>query len=271
MPYAQRIYPASGASVMLPLTPANNYEPTLLFCGGSDVDLRNATDGGAKFNVTSFPADNTCVRITPEGDAVYQDDDNLPEGRSMGNLIYLPDGKLWLGNGVGMGTAGYGDEGWSVGQSYGQDPVYMPAVYDPNAPKGSRFDRTGLSASDHERMYHSTAVLLADGSLLVSGSNPNKDVTTAQWPTSYVVERWYPTWYNQQRPNATSAWPTTLTYVSCRFCCTDRPIRTCLPRQIAELTYRAVTLGTSRTPAPPRPTPATPRSSSSVPVSQLTA
>jgi virulence-associated protein VagC len=37
-------------------------------------------------------------------------------------------------------------------------------------------------------MYHSTAILLADGSVLVSGSNPNKDVTTVQWGTSYVVQ-----------------------------------------------------------------------------------
>lgn len=99
MPYAQRVYPASGASVMLPLVPANNYQPTILFCGGSDADLSKSSDGGAGFNVTAVPADNTCVRITPEGDAKYYDDDNLPEGRSMGNLIYLPDGKLWLGNG----------------------------------------------------------------------------------------------------------------------------------------------------------------------------
>jgi hypothetical protein len=48
----------------------------------------------------------------------------------MGNFIYLPDGTMWLGNGVAMGTAGYGDEKWSIGQSYGQDPIYMPAVYE---------------------------------------------------------------------------------------------------------------------------------------------
>lgn len=99
MPYAQRVYPASGASVMLPLTPANNYQPTILFCGGSDADLSKSTDVGAGFNITAVPADNTCVRIAPEGDAKYYDDDNLPEGRTMGNLIYLPDGKMWLGNG----------------------------------------------------------------------------------------------------------------------------------------------------------------------------
>ncbi|KAF8123927.1 hypothetical protein EV363DRAFT_1546046 [Boletus edulis] len=31
------IYPVSGAVAMLPFTPATNYTPTLLFCGGSDM------------------------------------------------------------------------------------------------------------------------------------------------------------------------------------------------------------------------------------------
>ena len=29
-----------------------------------------------------------------------------------------------------MGTAGYGDEKWSFGQSYAQEPVYTPAIYE---------------------------------------------------------------------------------------------------------------------------------------------
>lgn len=72
--------------------------------------------------------------------------------------------------GVNMGTAGYGDEHWSVGMSYGQAPVYTPATYDPNAAAGSRWNFS-YAASTHERMYHSTVVLLLDGSLLISGSN----------------------------------------------------------------------------------------------------
>ena len=32
-----RVYPASGAVAMLPLTPVNDYTPTLLFCGSSDM------------------------------------------------------------------------------------------------------------------------------------------------------------------------------------------------------------------------------------------
>jgi len=130
MPYAQRVYPASAAAVMLPLTPANGYTETILFCGGSAVNLAKSTDAGAMFNVTAVAADASCVRINPDdANPTYSDDDSLPEGRSMGQLIYLPDGTLWLGNGVEMGTAGYGDDKYSIGQSYGQAPVYMPAIY----------------------------------------------------------------------------------------------------------------------------------------------
>jgi hypothetical protein len=61
-------------------------------------------------------------------------------------------------------------------------------------------------------MYHSTALLLADGSLIVSGSNPNKDVTSVKWGTSYVVERWYPKWYNEPRPTVVGSFPKSLSY-----------------------------------------------------------
>ena len=34
---AVRVYPASGGTAMLPLTPDNNYTATILFCGGSNI------------------------------------------------------------------------------------------------------------------------------------------------------------------------------------------------------------------------------------------
>lgn len=213
MPYAVRVYPASAATALLPLTPANNYSATVLFCGGSAANFNLSSDGGAQFNVTTVPADNTCVRISPEDkNPTYEDDDYMLEGRSMGQFIFMPDGKMWMGNGVAMGTAGYGDERYSIGQSYGQEPLYQPAIYDPNAPAGSRWSREGLGISTQERMYHSTAILLADSSVLISGSNPNKDVTSEQWPTSYSVEQWYPLWYSEERPMPSSPWPSSLSY-----------------------------------------------------------
>lgn len=34
---AVRTYPASAGTAMLPLTPANNWTATILFCGGNDL------------------------------------------------------------------------------------------------------------------------------------------------------------------------------------------------------------------------------------------
>jgi hypothetical protein len=211
MPYATRVYPASAATAMLPLTPANNYNPTILFCGGSNPP-QWGNDGTAGYNVTAVPADNTCVRISPDDpNPTYEDDDYMFEGRSMGQFVYLPDGTLWMANGVSMGTAGYGNDKYSVGQSYGQNPVYMPAIYNSSAPLGGRWNRTGLSASPNERMYHSTAILLPDSSILISGSNPNADFTNEQWRSRTDVEKWFPWYYNEQRPVLDSP-PTTLSY-----------------------------------------------------------
>jgi hypothetical protein len=134
----------------------------------------------------------------------------------MGQFVMLPDGTMWMGNGVAMGTAGYGDDHYSVGQSYGQDPLYMPAIYNFSAPAGSRWNRTGLTASKNERMYHSTAILLPDSSILISGSNPNKDFTNTQWRTRTDVERWFPWYYNLPRPDFGSA-PDSLAYGGASF------------------------------------------------------
>jgi hypothetical protein len=97
-----------------------------------------------------------------------------------------------------------------------------PALYDPSAPEGGRWSRDGLLASTIPRMYHSSATLLPDGqyssvhispfqlliatptgSILVSRSNPNSDYNVGPditYPTEYRVERFYPSYYNQQRP-----------------------------------------------------------------------
>ncbi|KAI9567891.1 TPR-like protein [Boletus coccyginus] len=68
-------------------------------------------------------------------------------------------------------------------------PVGTPAIYNPNVPKGSRWSNAGLGSSSIARMYHSTAILLPDASVLIAGSNPNLDVElTAPYPTTYTAE-----------------------------------------------------------------------------------
>lgn len=221
-----RVYPASGATAMLPLTPTNNYTPTIIFCGGSDMPEYNYGDYRFPYADTwNIPASQDCQRITPEpkdGSApVYEQDDNMLEGRTMGQFIILPDGKLLVVNGALNGTAGYSSNGTLVtpleqmpfGESLASGPVGTPAIYDPTAPRGSRWSNKGFNSSPIPRLYHSSAILLPDASVLIAGSNPNVDVnTSAFFPTTYKAEIFYPPYFSAMTRPAPMGMPKTLTY-----------------------------------------------------------
>lgn len=81
----------------------------------------------------------------------------------MGNLILLPNGEILCLNGAKTGTAGYGNTTYTVAQSYADQPITAPAIYNPAAPAGQRWTRNGLSPSTVPRMYHSSATLMPDG------------------------------------------------------------------------------------------------------------
>lgn len=238
-----RVYPASGAVAMLPLTPANSYTPTILFCGGASQPADMWGDYQAPlFNPLTAIASTDCSSITPENAdgtvntaAKYDQEEQLPEGRTMGQFIHLPTGQMLILNGAEKGVAGYGNvsaqsiayatqsdnyytwanvfyysDGTNVTtEGMSQDPTYTPVLYDPELPLGSRLTRDGFGSSTIARLYHSSALLLPDGSVLVGGSNPHMDVTLNMPPsvngiqafnTTYELEKWYPDYYFKERP-----------------------------------------------------------------------
>ena len=221
-----RVYPASGAVAMLPLTPANNYTPTIIFCGGSNMpDEAWGNYSYPWINTWDYPASNDCQRITPEpqdgSTPVYVQDDDMLEGRTMGQFIILPTGQLFVVNGGLNGTAGYAQNTLLVpslglmpfGESLASGPVLTPALYDPNAAPGSRWSRAGFNSSTIPRLYHSSAILLPDASVLIAGSNPNIDVNTSTvFPTTYKAEIFYPPYFSASARPAPTGMPTTLTY-----------------------------------------------------------
>ncbi|KAJ2926787.1 hypothetical protein H1R20_g10295, partial [Candolleomyces eurysporus] len=215
IPDAVRVYPASAGTLMLPLTPANNYTATVLFCGGANVTTE--TWWAQDFIPLQQAPSTSCVKITPDVSQSYTHDDPLPEARSMLNLIQLPDGTVLGLNGAATGTAGYGNTTWAVGQSFADNALLTPILYDPKAPAGSRWSRNGFSASNIPRMYHSSAILLPDGSVMVSGSNPNADYTTGvKFSTEYRTELFYPSYFSKRRPEP-KALPVKLTYGGAAF------------------------------------------------------
>lgn len=211
---------------MLPLTPRNGYNPTLLFCGGQVIaDNGWGTYGYPNIDTWNVAASPDCHRITPEptdgSSPNYVQDDNLPVGRTMGQFIGLPDGTLLLLNGAQYGTAGYANQTGTTltlgqmpyGPSLAAGPVLQPVIYNPNAPAGSRWSSAGLGNSTVPRLYHSTALLLPDGSVMVAGSNPNADVnTTTTYPTTYTAEYFYPPYFSAKTRPAPQKVPTTLSY-----------------------------------------------------------
>lgn len=231
-----RVYPASGATAMLPLTPQNKYTPTILFCGGSVMsDQMWGNYSGPGGDILGVTASADCSSITPEDNqgnqtpnVQYVQEETLPEGRSMGQFIHLPDGTMVIVNGANKGTAGYTNATFNQIQYNGQtvsteglsqDPTYVPVLYDPSKPKGKRLSQAGFKASTIARLYHSSAVLLSDGSVMVAGSNPHQDVsldmptgTTPQaFNTTYEIEKWYPSYYDSPRPYPQGV-PTSILY-----------------------------------------------------------
>lgn len=220
-----RVYPSSGGVAMLPLTPANNYTPTILFCGGTYMeDFAWGNYSWPFVNTWEIAASKDCQRITPEptdgSSPEYIQDDDLITGRTMGQFIILPDGNLFYVNGGANGTAGYATQTlvtltygeMPFGMSLAADPVLTPAIYSPNKPAGSRWSNEGLGASTIPRLYHSSAILLPDASVMIAGSNPNVDYNgSATYSTEYRAEKFYPWYWSETRP-VPQGMPTTLGY-----------------------------------------------------------
>ena len=149
MPGDYRTYPNTGGSVLLPLTSKNNWAPDVMICGG-----------GPYQDITS-PTDASCGRIQPLSANPKWEMDSMNEGRGMVEGTLLPDGTvIWL-NGCNQGAQGFG---------LGLKPTKTVLIYDPAKPLGQRWYKGPTSPL--ERLYHSVAVLLLDGTLMIAGSNP---------------------------------------------------------------------------------------------------
>ncbi|KAF8942513.1 hypothetical protein BGZ47_006401 [Haplosporangium gracile] len=172
IPGPPRNYPLTGGSVILPLTPENNFEPEILVCGG-------ATEFSTKAKGVS-----SCGRIAPLSKNPTWEMEDMPFGRMMPDMAHLADGSIVIVNGADTGTAGF---------DRASDPVLHPVQYLPNERKGRRF--RVWNPSMIARMYHSVAFMLPDSSLLVAGSNPNGrpvEYGEGNFPTEFRVERFSP-------------------------------------------------------------------------------
>ncbi|KAH6823557.1 glyoxal oxidase-related protein [Perilla frutescens var. hirtella] len=187
-----RNYPSSGSAVLLPLKNSSGAE--VLVCGGAPKGSYVSANKG-KF----LEALDTCGRIRTQDQNPQWVMETMPGPRVMGDMVLLPNGDVLIINGAGSGTAG-----WELGR----DPVLSPVIYRPDNPIGSRFEVQ--SSSSTPRLYHSTAILLRDGRVLVGGSNPHTyyNFTGVDFPTDLTLEAFSPSYlnstYTSMRPKITS-------------------------------------------------------------------
>ncbi|KAF9208117.1 hypothetical protein BGZ49_009741 [Haplosporangium sp. Z 27] len=172
IPGPPRNYPLTGGSVLLPLTPENNFQPEILVCGGA-TGFSTQAKGVA-----------SCGRIAPLSKDPKWEMEDMPFGRMMPDMAHMADGTIVIMNGANKGTAGF---------DRASEPVLIPVQYLPNEKPGKRFKV--LNPSVIARMYHSVAFMLPDSTMLVAGSNPNgRPVGYGQgpFPTEFRVEKFSP-------------------------------------------------------------------------------
>ncbi|RDX79978.1 Aldehyde oxidase GLOX1, partial [Mucuna pruriens] len=191
-----RCYPSTGSAVLLPLR--NLREPKVqaevLICGGAPRGAFPETLSGRFVGALK-----TCARIKITDPNPRWVMETMPGARVMSDMVLLPNGDVLIINGAAVGTAG-----WELGR----DPVLNPFLYKPNNRIGSRFELQ--NPSNIPRMYHSAAVLLRDGRVLVAGSNPHTyyNFSDVLFPTELRLEAFSPSYlepgFSNVRPRIVS-------------------------------------------------------------------
>jgi hypothetical protein len=194
IPGEPRNYPSAGSSVLLPWAAEGGFSGAeVVVCGGAQY--------GAYLSNNMADASGTCGRISPLADGADWAMEDLPQKRTMGDMVLLPTRDVLIINGAANGAQGWGAA---------SNPVQAPNLYKPSAAAGARFST--LAGTDIPRVYHSTANLLQDGSVLLAGSNTHQFYTlTGYLPTELRVEKFFPPYFGAN-PSGFSSVPASLAY-----------------------------------------------------------
>ncbi|HTF26004.1 MAG TPA: fibronectin type III domain-containing protein [Candidatus Limnocylindria bacterium] len=131
-----------GSSVLLPLTPANGYNPKVLILGG-------ASPSTATTELIDLSA------ASPK----WVNGPSMVQPRIEMNATILPNGKILTSGGSQI------DED-------GTTASLKAELYDPTAGATGAF--TSAGSNTYPRLYHSNTILLPDATVLMAGSNPRQ-------------------------------------------------------------------------------------------------
>ena len=173
-PMGGRTYPLEGTAVLLPQYAPYTDPLGVLICGGSTTGDSMAIDN--------------CVSTYPDSANPKWVLERMPSQRVMSCMAPLPDGTYLILNGAHHGVAGFG---------LATNPNLNALLYDPTQPAGSRI--SVMANTTVARMYHSEAITLLDGRVLVSGSDPQDGLN----PEEYRVETFTPPYLKRGKPRPT--------------------------------------------------------------------
>ncbi|MEM9101645.1 MAG: galactose oxidase-like domain-containing protein [Pseudomonadota bacterium] len=173
-----RNYPVQVPSVLLPLSPSNNYQPKIMVFGAAG---NNWEDGISP----STPA-KTVVELLDLGkqSPAWQQVAPLKSPRILGKAVLLPTGEVMV---VGGSSAGYAD---SV-----KNPLDSVEVY--NADNNTWKTWNPITVP---RLYHSTATLMPDGSVVLMGTDKLFNLEPFKAAQHRVEVYQPPYFFNGERP-----------------------------------------------------------------------
>ena len=171
-----------GTSVLLPLTPADNYDPQVIIMGGHS------------------PATNTTEIIDMGASTpAWQSGPDMSEPRIEMNAVILPDGRV-------LAVGGSANDEETRTASLNAD-LLGP---DPNHTGKYIFSPAGTNA--YARLYHSVALLLPDATVWLAGGNPSRG-TYVQQMEIYQPPYLFDSTGLAPRPSITSA-PSSIFYAN---------------------------------------------------------
>lgn len=190
-----RNYPSTGSSVILPLDHADRFRKVeVMVCGGSATGAYRAA-GRGRF----VKGLQSCGRMVITGNTNKWKMEQMPEPRLMHDMLILPTGNILIINGAKTGSAGWGNA---------RNASIRPFLYNPKNKPNRRF--SVLKSTKIARMYHSSAIVLTDGRILVAGGNPHRNYTFehVHYPTELRLQAYHPDYtdpkYDGQRPKNVS-------------------------------------------------------------------
>ncbi|XP_059638909.1 aldehyde oxidase GLOX-like [Cornus florida] len=174
-----RTHPSTGSSVILPLEHSDRFQKAeVMVCGGAASGAYRAAKRGKFLEGLS-----SCGRMVVTGHRHKWKMENMPGPKLLNDMLILPTGHILIINGAQRGCAGYDNAA---------TPSLHPYLYSPKKQLGRRFSI--LKPTRIARMYHSSAILLPDGRVLVSGSNPHSRyrLRNVTYPTELRMQAFIP-------------------------------------------------------------------------------